>query len=278
MNCRSLGGSWALPPARNTGLLVKLEEQPLRAATPWAVSFVIIKSSTHTSRCFHNACHNLFGLKYIWAVSLPQTQTFQGRTCGFIESNTKFVSRNIMEMMCKTERSCLNAEAQTMAPPTWGKIRSSKACRQIHCHWIFCHGSKNLKVQQEQIMHWDRLAHSPLLWKHHHAHRYWTQDTQTKSRTVVYNELQPSSQSCCAHRPRSLGLHQDNKKPGGPQLGSLSLWHGHTERCGRGNDVTIPFLTRPTPVRAPYPARSRKPGLKMCWLTAAWFLAVGSGF
>lgn len=100
------------------------------AATPWAVAFVIINSSTHPPRCFHNACHNLLGTKHWWAVSLPQTETFQGKTCGFIESNTKLVSRNIMEMMCKMECCCLNAGAQTMATPTWGKIRPSKACRQ----------------------------------------------------------------------------------------------------------------------------------------------------
>lgn len=142
-------------------------------------------------------------------------------------------------------------------------------------------------------MHWDRPAHIlSLLCKHDNANWHYctNQATHTKSKTVVCNKLQPSSQSPYAPHPRSLDLYWKNKEPGGsmaglPQplarAGCPSLWQprgtgllgAQGEGVEGGNGVTIHFLVRPAPVGALCPACSRKPSLEMCWLTAAWFLA-----
>lgn len=154
------------------------------------------------------------------------------------------------------------AESQTMGTLTWGKTRPSKARRQIYCHWIFCHGSKSLKIYHEQIMHCDRPAHIlSLLCKHHNAdwHYCTNQATHTKSRTVVCNKLQPSSQSRYAPRPRYLALYWKKKKPGGstaglprlPARGRLRTPAGGTgRRCGRRKWCYHPFSDKASTCRS----------------------------
>ena len=159
-----------------------------------------------------------------------------------------------------------------MGPFTWGKNKPSKACRQIYCHWIFCHGSKSLKIHHEQIMLRDRPAHIlSLLCKHHSANWHYctNQATRTKSGTAVWNKPRPSSQGHYPPHPRYLALYWKCKE---------RLWGARGGGVEGRSGVTIHFLVRPAPAGAPCPARSRKPSLEMCWLTAAWFLALGSGF
>lgn len=119
-------------------------------------------------------------------------------------------------------------------------------------------------------MHWDRPAHIlSLLCKHDNANWHYctNQATHTKSKTVVCNKLQPSSQSPYAPHPRSLDLYWKNKEPGGsmaglPQplarAGCPSLWQprgtgllgAQGEGVEGGNGVTIHFSGKASACRS----------------------------